>query len=110
MVDDPTARGGGGGGARSGGASLAGGRTAGGGGKSGPGRTAGGTSGSAASAADTAANRIGATGAPSPRDGPHKPNLDQMGPEIEAIPQGKSPGPRSTLGRPGMHGGKPRRR
>jgi excinuclease ABC subunit B len=44
------------------------------------------------------------------RKGPHKPSLDQMGPGIEAVPQGK-PGPRSTLGRPGMHGGfKPRRR
>jgi hypothetical protein len=44
------------------------------------------------------------------RKGPHKPSLDQMCPGIEAVPQGK-PGPRSTLGRPGMHGGfKPRRR
>ncbi len=44
-----------------------------------------------------------------PRKGPHKPSLDQMGPGVEAIPQGK-PGPRSTLGRPGMRGGfKPRR-
>jgi hypothetical protein len=32
-----------------------------------------------------------------------------MGPGVEAIPQAK-PGPRSTLGRPGMRGGfKPRR-
>lgn len=31
------------------------------------------------------------------------------GPRIEAIPQGNG-GPRSTLGRPGLHGGKPRRR
>jgi hypothetical protein len=32
-----------------------------------------------------------------------------MGPGVEAVPQGK-PGPRSTLGRPGMRGGfKPRR-
>jgi excinuclease ABC subunit B len=44
-----------------------------------------------------------------PRQGPHKPSLDQMGPGVEAIPQAK-PGPRSTLGRPGMRGGfKPRR-
>jgi excinuclease ABC subunit B len=43
------------------------------------------------------------------RQGPHKPSLDQMGPGVEAIPQAK-PGPRSTLGRPGMRGGfKPRR-
>ncbi len=43
------------------------------------------------------------------RQGPHKPSLGQMGPGVEAIPQGK-PGPRSTLGRPGMRGGfKPRR-
>jgi excinuclease ABC subunit B len=43
------------------------------------------------------------------RQGPHKPSLDQMGPGIEAIPQAR-PGPRSTLGRPGMRGGfKPRR-
>jgi excinuclease ABC subunit B len=43
------------------------------------------------------------------RQGPHKPSLDQMGPGVEAIPQSK-PGPRSTLGRPGMRGGfKPRR-
>ena len=43
------------------------------------------------------------------RKGPHKPSLDQMGPGVEAIPQGR-PGPRSTLGRPGMRGGfKPRR-
>jgi excinuclease ABC subunit B len=43
------------------------------------------------------------------RDGPRKPSLDQMGPGVEAIPQAK-PGPRSTLGRPGMRGGfKPRR-
>jgi excinuclease ABC subunit B len=43
------------------------------------------------------------------RKGPHKPSLEQMGPGVEAVPQGK-PGPRSTLGRPGMRGGfKPRR-
>jgi excinuclease ABC subunit B len=51
------------------------------------------------------------------RDAPHKPSLDQMGPGIESIPRAKSgassgtkPGPRSSLGRPGMRGGfKPRR-
>jgi excinuclease ABC subunit B len=44
-----------------------------------------------------------------PRQGPHKPSLDQMGPGVEAIP-GAKPGPRSTLGRPGMRGGfRPRR-
>jgi hypothetical protein len=42
---------------------------------------------------------------------PRKPTLDEMGPGVEAIPAKKSDGPRSTLGRPGMHGGfKPRRR
>jgi excinuclease ABC subunit B len=46
------------------------------------------------------------------RSGPRKPNLDEMGPGIEAIPGNRDPsGPRSTLGRPGMRGGwKPRRR
>jgi excinuclease ABC subunit B len=49
-----------------------------------------------------------------------KPTLDEMGPGVEAIPaRGGLPdearsakaGPRSTLGKPGMHGGfKPRRR
>jgi excinuclease ABC subunit B len=44
------------------------------------------------------------------RDAPRKPNLDEMGPGVESIP-GKSSGPRSTLGRPGMRGGfKPRQR
>src|SRR5262249_28244589 len=48
-------------------------------------------------------------GASPHREGPRKPSLDRMGPGIEAIPQLK-PGPRSTLGRPGMRGGfKPRR-
>jgi excinuclease ABC subunit B len=43
------------------------------------------------------------------RQGPHKPNLDQMGPGIEAVPGGRPAG-RSKLGRPGMRGGfKPRR-
>jgi excinuclease ABC subunit B len=47
------------------------------------------------------------------RGSPRKPTLDEMGPGVEAIPAGKSdrPGPRSTLGRPGMRGGwKPRQR
>ena len=44
------------------------------------------------------------------RGTPRKPSLDEMGPGVESIP-GKSSGPRSTLGRPGMRGGfKPRRR
>jgi excinuclease ABC subunit B len=48
-------------------------------------------------------------GAAGRRDAPHKPSLDQMGPGIESIPRAK-PGPRSSLGRPGMRGGfKPRR-
>jgi excinuclease ABC subunit B len=51
------------------------------------------------------------TGASS-RRGPHKPNLNEMGPGIESVPgQDNRSGPRSTLGRPGMRGGwKPRRR
>jgi excinuclease ABC subunit B len=46
------------------------------------------------------------------RGGPRKPNLDEMGPGVESIPGKRDPsGPRSTLGKPGMHGGfKPRRR
>jgi excinuclease ABC subunit B len=44
------------------------------------------------------------------RGAPRKPTLDEMGPGVESIP-GDRAGPRSTLGRPGMHGGfKPRRR
>ncbi|MFZ0425491.1 MAG: excinuclease ABC subunit UvrB, partial [Xanthobacteraceae bacterium] len=50
---------------------------------------------------------------PGARSGaPRKPSLDEMGPGVESVP-GKSDrsGPRSTLGRPGMHGGfKPRGR
>src|SRR6202522_1424742 len=42
-------------------------------------------------------------GAASRRAAPHKPSLDQMGPGVESIPQRK-PGPRSSLGRPGMRG------
>jgi excinuclease ABC subunit B len=42
------------------------------------------------------------------RDGPRKPTLDEMGPGAESKPY--RPGPRSTTGKPGMHGGwKPRR-
>jgi excinuclease ABC subunit B len=37
------------------------------------------------------------------RGEPRKPSLDEMGPGVEAVP-GK-PGPRSSLGRPGMRGG-----
>jgi excinuclease ABC subunit B len=46
------------------------------------------------------------------RDAPRKPNLDEMGPGVESIPGKRDPSsPRSTLGKPGMHGGfKPRRR
>jgi len=46
------------------------------------------------------------------RAAPRKPNLDEMGPGVESIPGKRDPsGPRSTLGKPGMHGGfKPRRR
>jgi excinuclease ABC subunit B len=48
----------------------------------------------------------------SKRDAPRKPNLDEMGPGVEAVPaKGDRSGPRSTLGRPGMRGGfKPRGR
>ncbi|MEA2981777.1 MAG: excinuclease subunit, partial [Alphaproteobacteria bacterium] len=43
------------------------------------------------------------------RDGPRKPTLDEMGPGPESKPY--RPGPRSTTGKPGMHGGwKPRPR
>ena len=42
------------------------------------------------------------------KDRPRKPTLDEMGPGVEAVPER---GPRSSLGRPGMHGGrKPGRR
>jgi len=46
------------------------------------------------------------------RNAPRKPTLDEMGPGVESIPgKRESSSPRSTLGRPGMHGGfKPRRR
>ena len=44
---------------------------------------------------------------------PRKPTLDEMGPGRESKPYrpGSAPGPRSTTGKPGMHGGwKPRPR
>jgi excinuclease ABC subunit B len=47
------------------------------------------------------------------REAPRKPTLDEMGPGTESKPYrpGSSPGPRSTTGKPGMHGGwKPRPR
>jgi excinuclease ABC subunit B len=42
------------------------------------------------------------------KDTPRKPNLDEMGPGVESIParkEGPREGGRSTMGRPGMHGG-----
>jgi excinuclease ABC subunit B len=45
--------------------------------------------------------------------GPRKPSLDEMGPGIEAVPhRGGARAPGSTLGKPGMRGGRkpPRRR
>jgi len=56
---------------------------------------------------EVAPHRVG-----SQRGAPRKPNLDEMGPGVESIPGKRDPsGPRSTLGKPGMHGGfKPRRR
>ena len=72
---------------------------------------------------EVAPHRAGTSG--QKRGAPRQPSLDEMGPGIESIPakrqepgsgddatatRGNS-GPRSTLGRPGMHGGwKPRRR
>jgi excinuclease ABC subunit B len=45
----------------------------------------------------------------SSREGPRKPNLDDMGPGIESVParsgQEIGNGPRSTMGRPGQRGG-----
>jgi excinuclease ABC subunit B len=56
---------------------------------------------------EVAPHRPGGTGK---RTTPHKPALDEMGPGVESVP-GKTIGPRSTLGRPGMRGGwKPRGR
>ena len=37
------------------------------------------------------------------KDGPRKPTLDEMGPGVESIPA--RPSARSTMGRPGQHGG-----
>jgi excinuclease ABC subunit B len=39
------------------------------------------------------------------RKGPHRPDLDSMGPGVESIPGAKSEGPRSTMGKPGQRGG-----
>jgi excinuclease ABC subunit B len=42
------------------------------------------------------------------KDAPRKPNLDEMGPGVESAParkEGPREGGRSTMGRPGMHGG-----
>jgi excinuclease ABC subunit B len=65
--------------------------------------TGGGTGGSAGP------RRAGPQHGETQRQGPHKPNLDQMGPGIEAVP-GSRPAGRSKMGRPGMRGGfKPRR-
>ncbi len=48
---------------------------------------------------------------PQSRGAPRRPDLDEMGPGVEAVPAKDRSGPRSTLGRPGMRGGfKPRRR
>jgi excinuclease ABC subunit B len=38
-----------------------------------------------------------------PKDAPRKPSLDEMGPGVESIPS--RPAARSTMGRPGQHGG-----
>jgi excinuclease ABC subunit B len=42
------------------------------------------------------------------KNAPRKPNLDEMGPGVESIParkEGPREGGRSTMGKPGMHGG-----
>jgi len=46
------------------------------------------------------------------KNAPRQPNLDEMSPGVESMPGKRdASGPRSTLGKPGMHGGfKPRRR
>ena len=45
------------------------------------------------------------------QDAPRKPNLDEMGPGVESVPARPREGGRSTMGKPGMHGGfKPRRK
>jgi excinuclease ABC subunit B len=46
---------------------------------------------------------VGPSRSAAARNAPRKPTLDEMGPGVEAVP-GKT-GPRSSLGRPGMHGG-----
>lgn len=38
------------------------------------------------------------------KDGPRKPNLDEMGPGVESVPA-RPNSPRSTMGRPGQRGG-----
>jgi excinuclease ABC subunit B len=41
-------------------------------------------------------------------ESPRKPSLDEMGPGVEAVPAKRGPsleGGRSTMGRPGQHGG-----
>ena len=57
---------------------------------------------------EVAPHRPGAKRQSSEREAPRKPTLDEMGPGPESKPY--RPGPRSTTGKPGMHGGwKPRR-
>ena len=57
----------------------------------------------------SAASRAGPGSKGAKRDGPRKPDLDEMGPQRESKPY--RPGPRSTSGRAGMRGGwKPRGR
>ena len=46
-----------------------------------------------------------AGGARSPREGPRKPTLDEMGPGPDKESKPYRDGPRSTTGRPGMRGG-----
>jgi excinuclease ABC subunit B len=46
-----------------------------------------------------------AGGARSPREGPRKPTLDEMGPGPDKESKPYRGGPRSTTGRPGMRGG-----
>jgi excinuclease ABC subunit B len=41
-------------------------------------------------------------------ESPRKPSLDEMGPGVESVPAKRGPaleGGRSTMGRPGQHGG-----
>jgi excinuclease ABC subunit B len=44
-------------------------------------------------------------GARDTREAPRKPTLDEMGPGPDKESKPYRPGPRSTTGRPGMHGG-----